>query len=139
MSNSRVQLDVGIEVPDNDEMETPAMTQHDPSAHADRSRWIALYVLCVGVLMIVLDATVNVALPSIQDDVDFSTSSLAWVFNAYLIAAGESQAAALTSGYHLAFWIGAGLVVAAIGVGLAMLRPQAAPAVEPGQAIAEPA
>src|SRR3954471_4384647 len=55
----------------------------------DRSRWIALYVLCVGVLMIVLDATVvNVALPSIQDDLGFSTSSLAWVVNAYLIAFG---------------------------------------------------
>jgi hypothetical protein len=35
----------------------------------DRKRWIALYVLCVGVLMIVLDATVvNVALPAIQSD-----------------------------------------------------------------------
>ena len=40
---------------------------------ADRSRWIALYVLCVGMLMIVLDVTVvNVALPSIQDDLGFS-------------------------------------------------------------------
>src|SRR3712207_228881 len=40
-------------------------------------------------LMIVLDATVvNVALPSIQDDLGFSTSSLAWVVNAYLIAFG---------------------------------------------------
>jgi EmrB/QacA subfamily drug resistance transporter len=55
----------------------------------DRSRWLALYVLCVGALMIVLDATVvNVALPSIQDDLGFSTSSLAWVVNAYLIAFG---------------------------------------------------
>jgi EmrB/QacA subfamily drug resistance transporter len=55
----------------------------------DRSRWIALYVLCVGMLMIVLDATiVNVALPSIQDDLGFSQSSLAWVVNAYLIAFG---------------------------------------------------
>ncbi len=55
----------------------------------DRNRWIALYVLCVGILMIVLDATVvNVALPSIQDDLGFSTSSLAWVVNAYLIAFG---------------------------------------------------
>jgi len=55
----------------------------------DRTRWTALYVLCVGMLMIVLDATVvNVALPSIQDDLDFSTSSLAWVVNAYLIAFG---------------------------------------------------
>jgi EmrB/QacA subfamily drug resistance transporter len=55
----------------------------------DRNRWTALYVLCVGILMIVLDATVvNVALPSIQDDLGFSTSSLAWVVNAYLIAFG---------------------------------------------------
>src|ERR671932_1564349 len=55
----------------------------------DRNRWIALYVLCVGMLMIVLDATVvNVALPAIQDDLGFSQSSLAWVVNAYLIAFG---------------------------------------------------
>nr|MBA3809266.1 DHA2 family efflux MFS transporter permease subunit [Solirubrobacterales bacterium] len=54
-----------------------------------RERWIALYVLCTGMLMIVLDATVvNVALPSIQEDLGFSTSSLAWVVNAYLIAFG---------------------------------------------------
>jgi EmrB/QacA subfamily drug resistance transporter len=58
-------------------------------AHSDRQRWIALYVLCVGMLMIVLDVTiVNVALPSIQDDLGFSQSSLAWVVNAYLIAFG---------------------------------------------------
>src|SRR3954468_15956651 len=55
----------------------------------DRSRWIALYVLCAGVLMIVLDVTiVNVALPTIQDDLGFTNSSLAWVVNAYLIAFG---------------------------------------------------
>ncbi|MGB2710782.1 MAG: MFS transporter [Conexibacter sp.] len=55
----------------------------------DRTRWLALYVLCLGMLMIVLDATVvNVALPSIQDDLHFSQSSLAWVVNAYLIAFG---------------------------------------------------
>src|SRR5881227_490855 len=55
----------------------------------DRNRWIALYVLCVGMLMIVLDVTVvNVALPAIQDDLGFSSSSLAWVVNAYLIAFG---------------------------------------------------
>jgi EmrB/QacA subfamily drug resistance transporter len=55
----------------------------------ERTRWIALYVLCAGMLMIVLDATiVNVALPSIQQDLGFSQSSLAWVVNAYLIAFG---------------------------------------------------
>jgi EmrB/QacA subfamily drug resistance transporter len=55
----------------------------------DRKRWMALYVLCVGMLMIVLDATiVNVALPSIQTDLGFSQSNLAWVVNAYLIAFG---------------------------------------------------
>ncbi len=55
----------------------------------DRNRWIALYVLCTGMLMIVLDVTiVNVALPSIQDDLGFSQSSLAWVVNAYLISFG---------------------------------------------------
>jgi EmrB/QacA subfamily drug resistance transporter len=53
------------------------------------TRWVALYVLCVGMLMIVLDVTVvNVALPSIQTDLHFSTASLAWVVNAYLIAFG---------------------------------------------------
>ena len=56
---------------------------------SDRDRWIALYVLCAGVLMIVLDVTiVNVALPSIQEDLGFSQSGLAWVVNAYLIAFG---------------------------------------------------
>jgi len=54
-----------------------------------RSRWLALYVLCTGMLMIVLDVTiVNVALPSIQSDLDFSPAGLAWVVNAYLIAFG---------------------------------------------------
>ena len=53
------------------------------------TRWLALYVLCAGMLMIVLDVTiVNVALPTIQQDLDFSQSSLAWVVNAYLIAFG---------------------------------------------------
>jgi len=53
------------------------------------NRWAALLVLCAGVLMIVLDMTiVNVALPSIQDDLGFSGADLAWVVNAYLIAFG---------------------------------------------------
>jgi EmrB/QacA subfamily drug resistance transporter len=53
------------------------------------SRWLSLLVLCAGFLMIVVDTTiVNVALPSIQRDLDFSQSGLAWVVNAYLIAYG---------------------------------------------------
>src|SRR5437763_15561737 len=53
------------------------------------SRWPALVVLCAGMLMIILDQTiVNVALPSIQRDLGFSQSSLAWVVNAYLIPFG---------------------------------------------------
>src|ERR1700712_4919499 len=52
-------------------------------------RWISLVVLCTGMLMIILDGTiVNVPLPSIQDDLGFSQSNLAWVVNAYLIAFG---------------------------------------------------
>lgn len=59
------------------------------SASEDRQRWIALYVLCAGMLMIVLDGTVvNVALPTIQDDLGFTSSNLAWVVNAYMIAFG---------------------------------------------------
>src|SRR5947207_3632525 len=62
------------------------MPEHEMT---DRNRWIALYVLCAGMLMIVLDVTVvNVALPSIQSDLGFTQSSLAWVVNAYLIAFG---------------------------------------------------
>ncbi len=53
------------------------------------SRWLALIILCTGFLMIVLDQTiVNVALPSIKNDLGFSQAGLAWVVNAYLIAFG---------------------------------------------------
>jgi EmrB/QacA subfamily drug resistance transporter len=62
---------------------------HPTAATTDRNRWIALIVLCAGFLMIILDQTiVNVALPSIQTDLHFSQSALAWVVNAYLIAFG---------------------------------------------------
>src|SRR5688500_4548817 len=71
---------------------TGAPTLASPSpltGAADRGRWIALVVLCVGVLMIILDSTiVNVALPAIHGDLGFSQASLAWVVNAYLIAFG---------------------------------------------------
>jgi EmrB/QacA subfamily drug resistance transporter len=54
-----------------------------------KNRWLALLVLCLGTLMIVLDTTiVNVALPSIKDDLGFTESSLAWVVNAYMLTFG---------------------------------------------------
>ena len=65
-------------------MDTSTSTQS-----RDRRRWIALGVLCLGQLMMVLDATiVNVALPSIQRELDFSQGSLTWVMNGYLITFG---------------------------------------------------
>ncbi len=55
----------------------------------DKKRWLALVVLCLGELMIVLDSTiVNVALPSIRADLDFSETTLVWVVNAYLLTFG---------------------------------------------------
>jgi EmrB/QacA subfamily drug resistance transporter len=66
-----------------------AHTDQSSLPMSDRSRWIALIVLCTGALMIILDMTiVNVALPSIQRDLHFSQSNLAWVVNAYLITFG---------------------------------------------------
>jgi len=54
-----------------------------------RKRWLALYVLCAGVLMIVLDTTiVNVALPSIREDLGFTETSLVWIVNAYMLTFG---------------------------------------------------
>jgi EmrB/QacA subfamily drug resistance transporter len=69
---------------------TPAAERIDPMTSMDaRRRWQALYVLCLGSLMIVLDTTiVNVALPSIRTDLGFSETSLAWVVNAYLLTFG---------------------------------------------------
>src|ERR1700756_5382851 len=60
------------------------------TAHlSTRTRWLALFILCVGDLMIVVDATVvNVALPSIRNDLGFSQASLAWVVNAYMLTFG---------------------------------------------------
>src|SRR5260370_29434312 len=58
-----------------------------PLENKNDRRWLALYILCAGFLMIVLDMTiVNVALPSIKNDLGFSQVGLAWVVNAYLIA-----------------------------------------------------
>src|SRR5438445_11428908 len=65
------------------------MIDSRPSSRTGDSRWLALVILCTGFLMIVLDQTiVNVALPSIKNDLGFSQAGLAWVVNAYLIAYG---------------------------------------------------
>ncbi|MEU6663055.1 MFS transporter [Streptomyces sp. NPDC046821] len=59
------------------------------NSSAQTSRWTALAVLCAGQLMVILDGTVvNVALPTIQQDLGFSSSGLAWVVNAYLVPFG---------------------------------------------------
>jgi EmrB/QacA subfamily drug resistance transporter len=65
------------------------MTADDHRSMSARTRWLALYVLCLGDLMIVLDSTiVNVALPSIRGDLGFSKTSLAWVVNGYILTFG---------------------------------------------------
>src|SRR5262249_32952290 len=89
---SRTKLSVTV-VPDapasgGDHMAGTAPATFEPPATIG-ARWLALLVLCAGMLMVILDQTiVNVALPAIQSDLGFSQSGLAWVVNAYLIAFG---------------------------------------------------
>ena len=60
-----------------------------PDALTARARWAALVVVCFAQFMVVLDATiVNVALPSIQTDLDLSTEQLQWIVNAYTLLFG---------------------------------------------------
>ena len=60
-----------------------------PVAEYPSNPWISLTILCLGVLMIVLDTTiVNVALPSIRNDLRFTETSLVWVVNAYMLTFG---------------------------------------------------
>ncbi|MGY0492711.1 MFS transporter [Streptomyces sp. WG-D5] len=61
-----------------------------PAEGPARSRWLALGVIAVGTLMIILDGSiVTVAMPAMQEDLNFSSSGLSWVVNAYLIAFGS--------------------------------------------------
>src|SRR3954465_10966752 len=61
----------------------------DLPLHADPRRWKALAVLALIQFMLILDITVvNVALPRIQHDLDFSKAGLAWVVNGYVLMAG---------------------------------------------------
>jgi EmrB/QacA subfamily drug resistance transporter len=56
----------------------------------DRKRWLALGVICIAQLMVVLDLTVmNIALPSAQRALHFSTADRQWVVTAYSLAAGS--------------------------------------------------
>ena len=54
------------------------------------NKWLVLVLVCIAQFMVVLDATVvNVALPSIQEDLHFkSEADLQWVVNAYVLTAG---------------------------------------------------
>jgi EmrB/QacA subfamily drug resistance transporter len=93
-----------------------------------RKRWWALYVLCTGVLMIVLDTTiVNVALPSIREDLGFSETSLVWVVNAYMLTFGGflllGGRLGDLFGHRRMFLLGLILfTVASVGCGLATSR-----------------
>jgi EmrB/QacA subfamily drug resistance transporter len=91
----------------------------------NRQRWLALMVLCLGVLMIVLDTTiVNVALPSIRQDLGFSETSLVWVVNAYMLTFGGflllGGRLGDLYGHRRLFLLGLGLfTVASLACGLA--------------------
>ena len=51
--------------------------------------WIVLVLVCIAQFMVILDATiVNVALPSIQTDLDMSDANLQWIVNAYALLFG---------------------------------------------------
>jgi len=83
-----------------------------------RTRWLALYALCIGDLMIVVDMTiVNVALPSIRNDLGFSETSLVWVVNAYVLVYGGFMLLAGRLGdlfgHRRLFLLGVGLFTAA--------------------------
>src|SRR5262245_2418450 len=70
-------------------MSTGTLTQPDTESGAGRRRWLALAVIVAAQFMVVLDvAIVNVALPSIKTDLNFSQESLQWVITAYAIFFG---------------------------------------------------
>ena len=90
-----------------------------------RKKWLALIVLCLGDLLIVLDVSiVNVALPSIREDLGFTESSLAWVLNAYTLTFGGFMLLAGRMGdlygHRRVFVLGVGLfTLASLACGLA--------------------
>src|SRR4051794_203278 len=65
------------------------LTEPDVASGTSRRRWLALAVIVAAQFMVVLDvAIVNVALPAIKDDLNFSQESLQWVITAYAIFFG---------------------------------------------------
>jgi EmrB/QacA subfamily drug resistance transporter len=85
---------------------------------SERIKWLALALLCVTQFVVVLDiAVVNVALPSIQEDLGFSQDNLQWVISAYALVFGGF----LLLGGRLADILGrravfiAGLVIFTVG------------------------
>jgi EmrB/QacA subfamily drug resistance transporter len=97
------------------------MSENSASSH----RWWAFYVLCLGDLMIVLDSTiVNVALPSIRQDLGFTENSLVWVVNAFLLTFGGflllgGRLGDLYGHRRLALWGVAAFTLASLACGLA--------------------
>ena len=125
-------------------------TTRDPAAPEQttdtsrRARWLALYVLCLGDLMIVLDQSiVNVALPSIRDDLGFSQSSLAWVVNAYLLTFGgflllSGRLGDLLGNKRVFLGGTAFFTVASVACGLAPSRRRSSSSAAPSRASAVP-
>jgi EmrB/QacA subfamily drug resistance transporter len=91
-----------------------------------RERWLAFAILCLGDLMIVLDATiVNVALPTIKSSLGFNDTGLVWVVNAYLLTFGGflllGGRLADLFGQRLLFLLGiVAFTVASVACGLAL-------------------
>jgi EmrB/QacA subfamily drug resistance transporter len=108
----------------NRQSSSRSATDRDGKSDASEHRWLVLALLCAAQLLVVLDATiVNIALPSIQRDLDFSDTNLQWVINAYVLTFGGllllgGRAADLFVRRHVFL---AGLVVfviASLGCGL---------------------
>jgi hypothetical protein len=106
-------------------------------ATTDRTRWLALLVLCAGMLMIVLDDA-GLASGLVNTTVQVGgalglavLATLAATRSGGLLAHGDPVAAALTGGSRLAFLIGAGLIVVALAVAVTVLQPERRAAREP--------
>ncbi|MGZ4463684.1 MAG: MFS transporter, partial [Gaiellaceae bacterium] len=70
-------------------MDSTVFEDSDRAAESSAGRWLVLVIVCLAQFMVILDATItNVALPSIQSGLHFSTSSLQWVVNAYTLVFG---------------------------------------------------